>query len=679
MPLSARSSASGDRAALFPPPPHGADGVYRPEIDGLRAVAVLSVVLHHAVPAWLPGGFIGVDVFFVISGYLITQLLVGEWRRHGRIDLAQFYARRVRRLMPALWVVVVAVLVASALLVAPIGGLMFRISDSAVASLVFAANFYFLGNTGGYFDGAVDELPLLHLWSLAVEEQYYLLFPLLIWALLARGGRWPVAALALLGLFSLLLAEHWLQVDPRQAFFQMPARFWELVAGALIVFLPMGRIPGRWVSGLSLVGLAGIAVACFTTEGGSQFPGLGALPAVAGATAVLLAIHGSSRPGGAGPLLRSRPAVAIGLVSYSFYLWHWPLLALDRAVTLDDSPHHWRLALCALALVLAWLSYRFVELPVRRMRGIDARRTLLAAAGVTALLLVVCVQFGRWHITPGELAERVERAREDQPANMKECHFGQSTQIERLKPESCHSRPGGTPSVAVWGDSHALAWQPFAWRLAEARGEAASSLTMDACPPVDGFTGHNGDQPRFGENCARFNALALDELASGRYRTVVMASRWAVLLPSIVEGLEPAPSRPGDRLMAPEALQSALAAALDRLSGVPEIILMGPPSELRHSAPICIASGREHQCEMTRAQHDARVARAMAVLRAVAAGRGNVRVVDPSDFFCDQARCPVDRYGYSMFWDDDHVSSTAARAFAEAYLADPARYTPPSD
>lgn len=679
MPLSARSGTRDDRAAWFSPPPHGADMGYRPEIDGLRAIAVLAVVIHHAVPAWLPGGFIGVDVFFVISGYLITQLLVGEWARHGRIDFAQFYARRARRLMPALWVMVVVVLIASACLVAPVGGLMYRITDSAVASLVFAANFYFQGNTGGYFDGDADGLPLLHLWSLAVEEQYYLVFPLLLWAISARWAHRRVPVLLVLGVLSLLLAEHWLQLDPRWAFFQMPARFWELAAGALVVFVPKGRLSRRWTSLLSLGGVAAVLTACFTTTVGGHFPGLGALPAVAGSAVLLLAIHSTPSPGGAGPWLRSKPAVAIGLVSYSFYLWHWPLLALDRAITLDDSPVWWRLSLCVVALALAALSYRFVELPVRRIRGVPARRTLLVAAAVSILMILFCMGMSRWYITPGDLAEKVEKARNDRPANMVDCHFGLPAQVERLKGAGCHSKPQGDPTVAVWGDSHALAWQPFAWRLAEAKHAVASSLTMDSCPPVLEYTGTRADFPRYGENCARFNRLALDELTSGRYRTVVIASRWVSFFPPLVEGGEPLPPRAGDRPMPADQLVQSLGAALDRLSDVPEVLLMAPPSEIRHAAPLCIASGRERDCEVTRAQYDADAARARRVLKAIAAGRDNVRIVDPADFFCDQVRCPVSRDGYSLFWDDDHVSSTAARAFADTYLADPARYTLPPD
>lgn len=678
MPLTARSGTRDDRAAWLPPPPHGAEAAYRPEIDGLRAIAVLAVVIHHAVPAWLPGGFIGVDVFFVISGYLITQLLVAEWARHGRIDFAHFYARRARRLMPALWVMIVVVLIASACLLAPVGGLMYRITDSAVASLVFAANFYFQGNTGGYFDGDADGLPLLHLWSLAVEEQYYLVFPLLLWAVSARWAQRRVAVLVALGACSLLLAEHWLQLDPRWAFFQMPARFWELAAGALIVFVPQ-RPLGRWASLLSLAGVATILASCFATTKAGHFPGLGALPAVAGSAMLLLAIHSTPGPGGAGPWLRSKPAVAIGLVSYSFYLWHWPLLALDRAITLDDSPHWWRLALCVVALVLAALSYRFVELPVRRIRGVPARRTLLVAAAASVLMILFCVGLSRSYVTSGELAEKVEKTRNDRPGNMERCHFGLPSRVEALKSADCHSRPDGDPTVAVWGDSHALAWQPFAWRLAETRGAVASSLTMDSCPPVLEYTGTRADFPRYGENCARFNRLAIEELGSGRYRTVVIASRWVSFFPPLVDGDEPPPPRAGDRPMPTDRLVQSLGDALDQLSHVPEVLLMAPPSEIRHAAPLCIASGRERDCEVTRAQYDAYAARARDVLRSIAAGRDNVRIVDPADFFCDEVRCPVSRDGYSLFWDDDHVSSTAARAFADIYLADPARYTLPPD
>src|SRR5690606_25219488 len=254
------SGAPGVRQGVSPIP-------YRPEIDGLRAVAILAVRFYHAVPTLLPGGFVGVDVFFVISGYLITSILAAEHAATGRIDLPGFYARRARRLLPALVLVVVATVGLGWVLV-PTGPFVHDLLESAGASLLFAGNVYFQLNSGGYFDGPGDEMPLLHLWSLGVEEQFYLVFPLILLAASRLGRRGAVWAVALLALGSFALAEQLMGRAPNAAFFQMPPRFWELAAGALVALsVPRTRSPWLAIAGLSLIAWAAIWPA-------GSFPGI---------------------------------------------------------------------------------------------------------------------------------------------------------------------------------------------------------------------------------------------------------------------------------------------------------------------------------------------------------------------------------------------------------------------
>lgn len=640
-------------------PTAAARAAYRPEIDGLRAIAVLAVVAYHLDPRLLPGGFVGVDVFFVISGYLITLLLHGEWQRHGRIDLPAFYSRRAKRLLPAGLLMILVVLLASAVVLGPQGVSLGRLADSVLASLAFLANFYFLANTGGYFSGPADELPLLHLWSLAVEEQFYLVYPLLLCGLLGRGLR--TAGVLLLGLCvaSLLLAEHWLQVNPAQAFYQMPARFWELALGGLVALSRPLRLPARAPAWIAAAGLALVLFACGATQPGAGFPGASALPAVLGSALLLWCQHCTERTGPVGSLLASRPFVFVGLLSYPLYLWHWPLLAIDRAANLESSSMGWRAGLCLLALALAWLTYRGLEQPVRASRQ-PPRRILLAAALMIALVAATAVGVGRLDLVPSERAALVERTRMDQPQGMDRCHFGLAARITALPPAECHLLPGHAPRLAIWGDSHALAWQPFAWRLAAARGVSAARFTMDSCPPVVGYAGRHPDIPSHGENCARLNALTLEHLIEpGRFDTVVLAWRWTA-------GAEP--GAPVDKLPA------GLDAALSQLSGVPEILLFAPLPELREPAPRCIAAAREFRCAEPRPRFDARTRPARVLLTDLQARYPNLRVIDPTAFFCRDAICPVTRDGYSLFWDDDHVSRTAAEAFAASYLAGPTRY-----
>ncbi len=336
---------------------------YRPEIDGLRAIAVLSIVLYHAGigPA---AGFVGVDVFFVISGYLITALLHKEWTATGRIDMFAFYARRFRRLFAALVLVVTATVTISAFVLSPFGEIN-QVAQSASASLVFASNFFFEMTTGGYFDVSTDTLPLLHLWSLAVEEQFYLLWPFLLITLLRLWPNSLIPVLVVLSLSSLVLAEFLLANNPQAAFYQMPARFWELAIGGLIALRPSGQLQnGHTTASLGLVILL-LAVVIPT----AHFPGIGALPAVTGAALLLYAVHGTSRLGMAGIWLQSRPMVFFGLISYSLYLWHWPLLAIERATRAGPSPVEIRILLCSLAVRAGVAQLLFHRAPASSRRS----------------------------------------------------------------------------------------------------------------------------------------------------------------------------------------------------------------------------------------------------------------------------------------------------------------------
>ncbi|KFN43269.1 hypothetical protein N790_02565 [Arenimonas malthae CC-JY-1] len=646
---------------------------YRPEIDGLRAIAVLSVVLYHVDATILPGGFVGVDVFFVISGYLITSLLATELGATGRIDLAAFYARRVKRLMPALVLVVAAVVAIYALLAMVSGAGIQDLVRSAVASLAFFPNIHFKGTTGGYFEPAADELPLLHLWSLGVEEQFYLLFPLLLWLLLSGGRRLAGAALFLSCLASLVLAEVWLRTDPESAFFLMPARLWELGAGALVALSPAnGRLRGDG-SVSAAAGLALIGLAAATTGVWLPFPGLGALPAVVGSVLVLYSVHvhpAADATHGAAAWLRWRPFVALGLLSYSWYLWHWPLLVLERKLNFAPAQLETRLLVALLALGLAWVSYRFVETPVRQSRRLPARRALLLGAlailGMIALLGGLDRRLQPAHREP----TLAERTRMDRPQDQRRCHVYLKSEVESLDPGGCVQGSGSSPEFAVWGDSHALAWRPFARRLAEDAGAQFISVSMDSCPPVERYSGYRADIPTHARDCRRFNGRVLEFLATAAPQRIIIAARWtSYLAPG---GVSP---RPRDKAMSPEQFEAALDTVVSKLAGKQEVLLIAPVSELRRGAPECIESRREKECAYTRQEVLDSTAAARRLLLSVAARHSNVTVVDAMDFFCDGVSCPVTRDGYGLFWDDDHVSATAAAAFADRFLADPARYT----
>ncbi len=643
--------ADGRRHALSQPTTALA---YRPEIDGLRAIAVAAVVLYHADESLLPGGFVGVDVFFVISGYLITALLAGEWGSTGRIDFAAFYARRVRRLLPALTTLVVVVMIAAVVLLGRHGKVFDQVGNSAAASLLFVANFWFQMNSGGYFDDPAAAMPLLHLWSLAVEEQYYFVYPALLALLLRLVPGGVPRRLAVFSVASLLLAEYWVHILPERAFFQMPARFWELAAGGLVALSSVPAAPrarDRWMLPLGV--LVVLAASVYTPHWGS-FPGIGAIPAVAGAVLVLLGVHRHAATGVVAAALRSRPLVTLGLLSYSLYLWHWPLLVFDFHLHWEPSPTWWRLLLCVAAVALAWLSWRFIEMPFRTRRA-GAGRTLLAGAALTSLALVTVALSGRIDRVPADARKLARVAQYDLPDDQR-CHLPSDEPIGALDPADCSSASGVVPGVVVWGDSHAMAWRPLAASIARHAGVAHAGLTMNGCPP-SGRREDAGPMPERAP-CADLNDLALSWFETGKIDTVIMGMRWPLGVPgaALQERLD------------------GLDAALRRMGAVRRVLVMGPLPWLKRPAPECITLGWVEQCAVTRAVYDEAAAANWLGLRVLAARFPNVELVDAGAYFCDDATCPVMRDGYAQYWDNDHISATAARAFADQWLADPARY-----
>lgn len=581
-------------------------------IDGLRAVAVLSVVAYHAgLP--VPAGFVGVDVFFAISGYVITRMLAREREDTGRIDFAAFYARRVRRILPALVVMVCVTLAVSAALLPPIAA--GQVAHSAVAALAVTANLHFLNSTGGYFDTASGEMPLLHTWSLSVEEQFYFLWPMVL--LLNR--RWLIVGLTVA---SLLLADGLRHLDASQAFFQMPARFWEMGVGGCIALSQPRAL--KW---LAPAGLAVLAMAIAYPL--PMFPGIGALPAVLGAGAVLVAVHG-----GTSVRVLEHPVMrAIGLGSYSLYLWHWPVLVLYRLTHLEPATLPVSIALCSGAGVLAWLSYRFVETP---FRGHWQSKRRVISGGVAACLLVI--------MAAGPIGRRADATALDNAT-----FFRGTTDA---------------PSVALIGDSHAMAWVPLAGAIAHKEGRGLKVWTAIICPPALGYamSVQKAQYPDAQQHCLNINDDAARTIAAGHYDTVILAARWLPLFHQMPRGLDsPYPTDPASIT----AVERGLTRMVDTISPhARRILIMGPLPQLSANPDRCIASGEPWACAMPRAEFERLAQAPRAFFATLAARHSNVHVVDPK--MCDAAHCPVQ---VTMYRDDDHISTQTAQAFAREWIA----------
>lgn len=621
----------GPRGAVSPA--RGAAGRvgYRPDVDGLRAIAVLAVVAYHA---GLPGaGFVGVDVFFVISGFLITGLLL----REPRVDFWGFYARRARRILPALAVVVASTFVAGALLLPATGVL--QLGDSAIAGLLMVANLYVPSVTGGYFDGGTHLMPLMHLWSLGVEEQFYLLWPV-VFALVPR--RWLGVALGALCVASLVASE---LVTQEAAFYGAPFRLWELGAGGLLAYT--GRV-GRPFHGAAGLALLAIAIAIPSPV----FPGIGAMPAVLGAVLVIYA----GGAGLAGRFLSCRPLVFVGLVSYSLYLWHWPLLAIDRALRVGEPPLSVRLILCGAAFLLATMTYYLIERPARHARLQASRRHVVGAAGCLIFVLIAGIVVAK---VPAEHRREFERWAEDLALDGSplpaEC-VQDSSEPHRPPPAGCTVGEG--PLTILWGDSHAMSWQP-AVALNSAR---VLTLSRSACAPIVGFD--TGESPDEMENCRASTAAAIALIRSGAAERVVLAARWPTVtntLPKELQDIRGMATESGRQRRKATGLPNMLATLQAISPHVGEIVVMGPIPQLRAGISHCLLL--DLNCTLSRREFEELRGDALDQLRALESQIPNLRVIDPSPFFCSAEECFLQRDGVYLYWDDDHISASAARAF----------------
>ena len=352
---------------------------YRPDLDGLRAVAVLAVVFYHAFPSWLAGGFAGVDVFFVLSGYLISGIIVRELEA-GRFSFRIFYARRARRIFPALITVLAAVGAYGFVVLLPVE--LAQLGADLAAGAGFVSNFL-LWHDAGYFDRAALYKPLLHLWSLAVEEQFYIVWPLLLWAF-RDAGAVRLAALIVLTAASFALNISEAGQDPTADFFSPATRLWELGLGALTAWAGshgvFARLPQSVLDGLSATGLMLICAAAYFLGPAMRFPGWLALLPVCGAVAIIAA---GSQAWVNRRILSRRHAVAVGLISYPLYLWHWPLLSYAIILRRGRPPTPlMALGLIAASLVLAAATYWLIERPVRR--GPAKRRPMMILSGALA-------------------------------------------------------------------------------------------------------------------------------------------------------------------------------------------------------------------------------------------------------------------------------------------------------
>jgi peptidoglycan/LPS O-acetylase OafA/YrhL len=507
---------------------------YRADVDGLRAVAVILVVLYHLRTAKCTGGFIGVDTFFVISGYLISSIIIADINA-GRFSLTEFYERRIRRIFPALIVLlfVVAILGCATLLPTELK----RCAESLLAAVFSVSNFYFWRHTG-YFDATNGISPLLHTWSLAVEEQFYLLLPLVLRSLRRLPRPMLVFAVSVIALVSLVLSAIGAAKNDSATFYLLHTRAWELLLGTLLALCPVRfQLPAALRNLAALLGLILIIWPGFVYSDSTPFPGLAALPPCLGTALVILAGAGPShRETLVARLLSFEPLRLIGLISYSLYLWHWPIITFARtnAELGTIPPRLHKLILLALSLGIAYLSWRFVELPFRYGRFRPSRPQLFRVASVGAALLAMfalaMVEFNgfpaRWSPDAVRIADYLDYKPEDQ-FREGSC-FVDGDLGQKFNARICLEEKPGQRNYLLVGDSHAAAlWYGLSKTFADLNMMQA---TATGCKPLLEDRAIPSGFHRVSDRLAACQSLMSfvyrDYLPSHRSNTLLISARW---------------------------------------------------------------------------------------------------------------------------------------------------------
>lgn len=645
---------------------------FRPDIQGMRALAVLGVVLYHAGLPWLPGGYIGVDVFFVISGYLITGLLFRELQDTGRIALWSFYARRIRRLLPASAVVLVVTLAAAKLLLP--AALLADISRDAVATSAFLSNMHFAYTSTDYLAGTAPSL-FQHYWSLALEEQFYLVWPLIMVAAAGAAlGRRKRLGVVLFTICAVSLAACIIltQIDQPWAFFGLHTRAWELGAGALLALSsPAVRRLHPWLhralawSGLALI-LGSMAV--FTEE--LIFPGWAAVFPVLGALALIAGGSGETQPLA---FLGSRTTQYFGNISYSLYLWHWPLLTIPVLMWGGDTPWWMNAAGVAASIGLAHLTVKFVERkfqhaaifshPVRRSYALGAGLTIAAMLASFELGRLPSLDAGRPAPAPTNSQRQVPAVAKFVPSDLSPSIRDSAKSLPVIYDDGCHIGFGGTSSpdctygaegksktVVLFGDSHAAQWFSPLRQVAEESNLKLISLTKSSCPSVS-LAVRRGSSSKYPE-CDTWRANALDRINTLKPSVVIISnysSSYRELGQAGPDGYA-------------AAWKSGLAATLDQLPTKTAVVVLGDTPTWPESPNVCLSAHVTAADVCAAPLSGLQDKESLTIERKVVESAGG-KFILPSEWLCGDKCSPI-AGNVLVYRDEHHITDEMAAALA---------------
>ncbi|GAA4684710.1 acyltransferase family protein [Frondihabitans cladoniiphilus] len=675
------AAASRGTTTSAPRPSH-----FRPDIEGLRAFAVFAVVAFHAAVPGLSGGFAGVDVFFVISGYLITGQLSREVLRTGRVQLLSFYARRARRLLPAAGIVLVATAVATAVLEPLLG--VFHTAQDLLAAALYTANWHFIALGTDYLAQSTDDSPVLHFWSLAVEEQFYLVWPLLIigsvWLAKKSPMRGTAIFASLIGAVtaaSLVASIALTPSESKWAYMATQTRGWEFGFGGLLAIVAhvlqaggdrrAGRLVGRM---LGWAGLAAIVVACLAYDASTPFPGFAALLPVLGTTAVIAGgLLAGTSPGSVGSLLSLRPIRYVGRVSYAWYLWHWPLLILVevKTGTLDWQT---RCLLMAVAFVLAALTLHLVEIPLSKAWKSIKRIGPTLAIGMLCMVVTVATPL----VVGSGAINALGTSTATVSTSLLTAAFGPDTgknsgpvspnplaatndiphptacilDAPVARVAGCEIGPADGEQVVAFGDSHVNQWLPAFQTMATANEWHLTMFAKSGCPVAD--YAPDGDGSRLSSaSCVTWRQAAIDQITAIKPKLIIVSS-----YNNYISGSSAA----GEAKILADWNHS-----LDQLRtvGSPIAYIQDTPYPNK-DIPTCMSSALSDwsKCDFPRGDVKEPVED-----QALLGNQKQVSLINLSAYLCNTKMCPAVRNGLLLYRDESHITASAATALEPAMSA----------
>ena len=628
---------------------------YRADIDGLRAIAVLSVVFFHA-GLGVSGGYAGVDVFFVISGFLITSLILRDLDG-GSFSIVEFWERRARRIFPALAVVVIATLIAGWFLMLPFG--LQVIGQSAVALTVFASNIQFW-RTSGYFDPAAEENPLLHTWSLSVEEQFYFIVPLLLCLVFALRFQRRLGLILGVGVVaSFLVSVYWVDRDPKGAFYLLPSRAWELGAGSLLVLVrPVSNSALREL--MAWLGLASVLYACFFYDANTAFPGFAAIIPVMGAALLIWAgitrdDGDESKPTLVQRVLETKVLVGIGLISYSFYLWHWPFFAFHRYLFPDSPSIPLAIGYIVLALLISMASLKYIERPFRERRWAQSRNKVFLSTGLVSLLVMIAgLSLWKTRGMPSRLPADVvafDATKGDVFYQNSRSFIDQEKTIAVLGAENKPCK------LMVWGDSHAGVLLSMIDEICDENNISALAATKGQHPPVLAWSGadpasfQHATKTQYADKVMSHIRRLVQ---SGKLEHVLLAFRWNYYLENVPRAADDAVPIAGfsDALI-------KMVKTLEQLGLKVSILLEVPDFGVHVPKAVALHQWRGlPEPRLSQQQHNERQQFYMPLIKRLQAETPNAHLIDAAPYFIsiDGQISFIDEQELLLYRDDHHLT-----------------------